>query len=82
MKEGDDMRHDHFIDDRETVELRGMTWKRYQDLMDNDRLDLTPDEIKIGWHFCPEWDSLLIGPGMPEMGACTCFDGHMKRVYM
>jgi hypothetical protein len=23
-------------------------------------------------HYCPDWDYLLIGPGMPEMEACLC----------
>lgn len=23
-------------------------------------------------HFCPEWDGLLVSPGMPEMDACLC----------
>jgi hypothetical protein len=33
---------------------------------------LTSEEIAEGWHFCREWDGLLIGPGMPEMEACLC----------
>jgi hypothetical protein len=34
---------------------------------------LTPEEIAEGWHFCYEWDQLLVGPGMPEMECCLCF---------
>ena len=33
---------------------------------------LTEEEIEAGWHFCPEWDGLLIGPGMVELEACLC----------
>lgn len=33
---------------------------------------LTEQEIIEGWHFCPDWDYLLIGPMTPEMEACTC----------
>lgn len=33
---------------------------------------LTQTELKQGWHFCVEWDCMLVGPGMPEMEACLC----------
>lgn len=33
---------------------------------------MTVEEIEAGWHYCPEWDGLLIGPGMSEEDACTC----------
>lgn len=39
---------------------------------DKDGPHLTQEEIKKGWHFCCEWDGLLIGPGMVEMKACQC----------
>jgi hypothetical protein len=35
--------------------------------MRSDDLQLTQSEIDKGWHFCPEWDDLLIGPGMDEL---------------
>lgn len=41
-----------------------MTDERYNALMSNEDLELTPSEIAKGWHFCCEWDALLIGPGM------------------
>jgi hypothetical protein len=50
--------------------------------MDNDRWSkvhnsntepLTPEEIAEGWHFCLEWDGLLVGPGMDELKYCNCF---------
>ena len=25
-----------------------------------------------GVHFCPDWDYMAVGPGMPEHAACTC----------
>ena len=34
---------------------------------------LTEDEVLDGWHFCFEWDGMLVGPGMDEQDACTCF---------
>lgn len=33
---------------------------------------LTEEEKKEGWHFCLDWDFMLIGPGMSELEACTC----------
>lgn len=48
-----------------------MTTKRYAQLM-KDGTGLTQEELKAGWHFCVEWDGLLIGPGMPEMECCSC----------
>jgi len=43
---------------------------RYADLMKDDEMKLTQEEISAGWHFCPEWDGLLIGPGMDEFDYC------------
>lgn len=49
--------------------------------MNNDRwLDifegiekLSEEEKLDGWHFCPDWDGLLIGPDMlMEWGICIC----------
>lgn len=44
---------------------------RYSALM-REEAELTPEEIKYGWHFCWEFDGLLICPGMPEMQFCKC----------
>ena len=55
-----------------------MTNSRWRGLMGDDEKALTEEEILQGWHFCPEWDSLLIGPGMGEFdhyrehGVCLC----------
>jgi hypothetical protein len=34
--------------------------------------ELTPYEISQGWHFCWEYDGLLVGPGCPELMECEC----------
>lgn len=33
---------------------------------------LSSEEISQGWHFCYNWDGLLIGPGNPKMDNCKC----------
>jgi hypothetical protein len=43
---------------------------RYNELM-RGTASLTQDEVTQGWHFCPDWDFLLIGPDSPEMECCT-----------
>ena len=50
----------------------GMTNERWMAIINDDSLELTAEEIRAGWHFCFEWDGLLIGPGMEEMKACIC----------
>lgn len=38
-----------------------------------DNEGLTDEEIKAGWHFCPEWDYLLVGPETADTWeCCTC----------
>ena len=51
---------------------RLMDHARYARLMISDAEPLTEREIADGWHFCPEWDGLLIGPGMDEWDDCPC----------
>jgi hypothetical protein len=34
--------------------------------------ELTEEEVKQGWHFCPDFDDLLIGPGNVEAFVCNC----------
>lgn len=51
------------------LKLMNTTWhKPITDDMEN----LTQEEIDQGWHFCPDWDDLLIGPGMEEIKFCEC----------
>jgi len=33
---------------------------------------LTDAERKEGWHYCCEWDGLLINKSWPEAECCTC----------
>jgi hypothetical protein len=44
---------------------------RYDALM-NEKAELTKEEIEDGWHFCCEWDALLIHPSWEESKVCTC----------
>lgn len=50
-----------------------MTEQRYQELMENDSKELTKEEIAQGWHFCTEFDGLLVGPGSTELAVCKCW---------
>lgn len=45
---------------------------RYKLLMEDDSEPLTTEEIARGWHFCFEFDGLLVGPGMQEEEVCRC----------
>ena len=54
-----------------------MNRERWSLLMATDSEKLSDDEISQGWHFCDDWDGLLIGPGMGEMEACECGNGHL-----
>jgi len=50
-----------------------MPWDRWSALMADDDKELTAEEIKEGYHFCYDWDGLLVGPDMKEMETCRCF---------
>ena len=39
----------------------------------SDQGNLTEQEIAEGWHFCWDWDGLLIGTGMGELDSCSCY---------
>ena len=41
--------------------------------------ELTPAEIAEGWHFCVEWDGLLVGPGMLEINCCLCLEKDLLK---
>lgn len=49
-----------------------MTSQRYRELSKSDEQDLTPEETKAGWHFCPDWDYMLIHKLDPEIEGCNC----------
>lgn len=48
-----------------------MSDQRYEELMASDDAKLTQEEIARGWHFCPDWDCLLINTNDHEPG-CSC----------
>ena len=55
----------------------GMTQERFDFLMqpfdDEDFIVmLTADELKNGWHWCDEWDGLLIHTDDIEFKHCKC----------
>lgn len=51
-----------------------MTPQRLYDLNHYKAHDLTPEEMAEGWHWCQDWDFMLVGPGMPlEQECCCCF---------
>lgn len=43
-----------------------MNNQRYVELESNEEATLTPEEMAQGWHWCDDWDYMLIGPGMSE----------------
>lgn len=46
--------------------------RRRQAALDRAGEGLTAAEWAAGWHWCSDWDFLLVGPGTPEADACTC----------
>lgn len=46
--------------------------ERYLELERNPKAALTDDEIAEGWHFCEEWDGMLINDKWPEAEVCLC----------
>lgn len=49
-----------------------MTNTRWQSLMSDDKSELTDSEIADGWHWCHDFDGLLVGPDMEELNYCNC----------
>lgn len=53
-----------------------MTKERWQELMkpfeEGDGVMLTSEEIDAGWHWCEEWDGLLIHVDDDEFDCCSC----------
>jgi hypothetical protein len=48
-----------------------MNRERYMEL-DRAGDGLTKEEWEVGWHWCNEWDGMLIGPGTEEALVCSC----------
>lgn len=57
------------------VEKGGMSEERYKELMSSFDGELTDKEIDDGWHFCNDWDGLLIHTTHDEMQGCHCYRG-------
>lgn len=53
-----------------------MTPQRYKELETDESLSLTEEEFAAGWHWCPDWGDMLVGPNTLEMECCTC---HSKQ---
>jgi len=53
-----------------------MTKERWLELMkpfeEGDGVMLTNEEIDAGWHWCEEWDGLLVNVDDDEFVSCTC----------
>jgi len=56
-----------------------MPYRRWSELEHNQKAELSQAEIEAGWHFCMDWDGLLIGPGMRELEHCHCILHHKVR---
>ena len=50
-----------------------MNKKRFEQLISSPFGKLTKQEVKDGWHFCCEWDGMLIHSSHPEAECCYCF---------
>lgn len=57
-----------------------MTRKRYLQVERNGG-DLTTAEQEAGWHFCWDWDGMLVNryDTQGEGSACTCFAAPERR---
>lgn len=53
-------------------EKNGMSQRRYIEIEANKSQHLTEEEKAAGWHFCKEWDFMLIHKSWPEAEACLC----------
>jgi len=56
-----------------------MSAKRYSFLMENQSESLTLQEYEEGWHFCWDWDGLLIHKDDVEFSCCSCQSGEFIR---
>lgn len=55
-----------------------MTKQRYRELELNGNLSLTQEEVKDGWHFCNDFDGMLMNKKWPAYELCTCFYKQQK----
>lgn len=52
--------------------MTAMSHARWEAVMNDPSVYLTDEERADGWHFCCDWDGLLVGPGTMEWDCCTC----------
>ena len=52
-----------------------MDIERRSAVENNPEAKLTEAEMAAGYHYCPEWDGMLIGPEDSEAQVCTCSAG-------
>jgi hypothetical protein len=50
-----------------------MTKARWNELTGFNGPELTESEVQEGWHWCNEFDGLLVGPGSHELYYCSCW---------
>ena len=51
--------------------MKNMDRERYIRIQ-NGTEDLTPEEVEDGWHFCPDWDDMLIHVDDDKFQCCPC----------
>lgn len=62
------------------IPTKVMSWERYKQLNSAASDRLTKDEMREGWHFCPEWDFLLTNLNDAEGETCSCEPWTEKEV--
>jgi hypothetical protein len=55
-----------------------MNRERYIEL-DRSGTGLTKEEWEQGWHWCNEWDGMLVGPNTDEALVCSCSHPAIER---
>ena len=61
-----------------TLIKKPMDKERYW-LIESNQEDITEEEFEQGWHFCVEWDFMLVGPGMRELECCMCLSARKAK---
>jgi len=55
-----------------------MDEKRYIEIEFNGA-QLLPEEYRQGFHYCENWNDMLVGPDMPEWDCCNCDISYKRR---
>jgi hypothetical protein len=56
-----------------------MTKERWKQLFESMSEKPTPEENAMGWHFCDDYDGLLVGPPMSEWHTCNCITDEGRK---